>query len=82
MARQYKEADVNWVVFRDENYSEPSPSSPDSSEAEPSPSSHLPGIDTFPQVLILLKYDPIFRIHKTNVKKQGMLPLTFNNTAD
>ena len=23
-----------------------------------------------------------FRIHETNLKKQGMLPLTFNNKAD
>ena len=59
VARQYKEANVNWLVFGDENYSEGSsrermpPSSPDSSEAEPSLSSHLPGIDTFPKVLIL-----------------------------
>jgi hypothetical protein len=58
VARQYKEANVNWLVFGDENYGEGSsrermpPSSPDSSEAEPSLSSHLPGIDTFPKVLI------------------------------
>ena len=25
-----------------------------------------------------MKYDPIFRIHETNLKKQGMLTLTFN----
>ena len=59
VAKQYKQAGVNWVVFGDENYGEGSsrermpPSSPDSSEAEPSLSSHLPGIDTFPKVFIL-----------------------------
>ena len=31
--------------------------------------------------LFVLHYD-LFRIHETNLKKQGMLPLTFNNKAD
>merc|ERR1712130_210759 len=55
VARQYKEAGVNWVVFGDENYGEGSSREHAALEA---------------------------RIHETNLKKQGMLPLTFNNKAD
>ena len=88
VARQYKEAGVNWVVFGDENYGEGS--SREHAALEPR---FLGGraiiVKSFARyryiptgVNFLLKYDPIFRIHETNLEKQGMLPLTFNNKAD
>ena len=51
-----------------------------SSVEEPSLSSHLQGA-----VFTLNKSKSNLltpRIHETNLKKQGMLPLTFNNKAD
>merc|ERR1712013_566235 len=69
VARQYKEAGVNWVVFGDENYGEGS--SREHAALEPR---FLGGI------AIIVK--SFARIHETNLKKQGMLPLTFNNKAD
>ena len=88
VARQYKEAGVNWVVFGDENYGE------GSSREHAALELRFPGgraiiVKSFARyryiptgVNFLLKYDPIFRIHETNLEKQGMLPLTFNNKAD
>merc|ERR1712053_31908 len=69
VARQYKEAGVNWVVFGDENYGE-GPSR-DHAALEPR---FLGG-----RAIIVKSFA---RIHETNLKKQGMLPLTFNNKAD
>ena len=51
-----------------------------SSVEEPSLSSHLQGA-VFP-VNKSKSNLLIPRIHETNLKKQGMLPLTFNNKAD
>jgi len=69
VARQYKEAGVNWVVFGDENYGEGS--SREHAALEPR---FLGG-----RAIIVKSFA---RIHETNLKKQGMLPLTFANKAD
>merc|ERR1711953_1505053 len=69
IARQYKDAGINWVVFGDENYGEGS--SREHAALEPR---FLGG-----RAIIVKSFA---RIHETNLKKQGMLPLTFNNKAD
>merc|ERR1712174_82557 len=69
VARQYKEAGVNWVVFGDENYGEGS--SREHAALEPR---FLGG-----RAVIVKSFA---RIHETNLKKQGMLPLTFADPAD
>jgi len=69
IARQYKNAGINWVVFGDENYGEGS--SREHAALEPR---FLGG-----RAIIVKSFA---RIHETNLKKQGMLPLTFNNKAD
>jgi len=69
VAKQYKQAGVNWVVFGDENYGEGS--SREHAALEPR---FLGG-----RAIIVKSFA---RIHETNLKKQGMLPLTFNNKAD
>ncbi|XP_046856176.1 aconitate hydratase, mitochondrial-like [Xenia sp. Carnegie-2017] len=68
-ARYYKANGVNWVVVGDENYGEGS--SREHAALEPR---HLGG-----RAVIVKSFA---RIHETNLKKQGMLPLTFNNPAD
>jgi len=68
-AREYKKNQVPWVVIGDENYGEGS--SREHAALEPR---HLGG------VAIITK--SFARIHETNLKKQGMLPLTFVNPAD
>ena len=69
VARAYKAAGVGWVVVGDENYGEGS--SREHAALEPR---FLGG------KAILVK--SFARIHETNLKKQGMLPLTFANAAD
>jgi len=69
VARAYKQAGIKWVVIGDENYGEGS--SREHAALEPR---HLGG------VAIIVK--SFARIHETNLKKQGMLPLTFQNAAD
>jgi len=69
IARQYKDAGINWVVFGDENYGEGS--SREHAALEPR---FLGG-----RAIIVKSFA---RIHETNLKKQGMLPLTFNDKAD
>ena len=69
VARAYKAAGVGWVVVGDENYGEGS--SREHAALEPR---YLGG------KAILVK--SFARIHETNLKKQGMLPLTFANAAD
>eukprot|EP00168_Porphyra_purpurea_P009981 TRINITY_DN244_c1_g1_i4.p1 TRINITY_DN244_c1_g1~~TRINITY_DN244_c1_g1_i4.p1 ORF type:complete len:875 (+),score=346.74 TRINITY_DN244_c1_g1_i4:221-2626(+) len=64
VARAYKAAGVQWVVVGDENYGEGS--SREHAALEPR---HLGG------VAVLVR--SFARIHETNLKKQGMLPLTF-----
>ncbi len=69
VARAYKAAGQGWVVVGDENYGEGS--SREHAAMEPR---HLNG-----KVIITRSFA---RIHETNLKKQGMLPLTFVNPAD
>ncbi|MDP1971713.1 MAG: aconitate hydratase, partial [Sediminibacterium sp.] len=67
--RAYKAAGIGSIVVGDENYGEGS--SREHAAMEPR---HL-GVRA-----ILVK--SFARIHETNLKKQGMLALTFNNKAD
>ena len=69
VARAYKAAGLGWVVFGDENYGEGS-----SREHAAMSPRHLGG-----RAIIVRSFA---RIHETNLKKQGMLPLTFKNPAD
>ncbi|BHF78873.1 aconitate hydratase [Sparganum proliferum] len=69
VARKYKAAGVPWVVIGDENYGEGS--SREHAALEPR---HLGG-----RAIIVKSFA---RIHETNLKKQGMLPLTFANPSD
>lgn len=68
-ARDYKAAGIGWVVVGDENYGEGS--SREHAALEPR---HLGG-----KAVIVRSFA---RIHETNLKKQGMLPLTFADPAD
>jgi aconitate hydratase len=68
-ARHYKANGLKWVVVGDENYGEGS--SREHAALEPR---HLGG-----RAIIVKSFA---RIHETNLKKQGMLPLTFVNPAD
>jgi len=68
-AREYLKKGVSWVVLGEENYGEGS--SREHAALEPR---FLGG------VAIIVK--SFARIHETNLKKQGLLPLTFSNPAD
>jgi len=69
VARDYKAHGMPWVVIADENYGEGS--SREHAALEPR---HLGG------VAVIVK--SFARIHETNLKKQGVLPLTFADPAD
>jgi len=69
VAKQYKSEGIKWVVVGDENYGEGS--SREHAALEPR---FLGG------AAIITK--SFARIHETNLKKQGMLPLTFSDKAD
>ena len=69
IARDYKAHGIRWIVVGDQNYGEGS--SREHAALEPR---FLGG------VAIVVK--SFARIHETNLKKQGMLPLTFANPAD
>ena len=69
VARDYKKNGVKWVVIGDWNYGEGS--SREHAALEPR---HLGGL-----AIITRSFA---RIHETNLKKQGMLPLTFSDPAD
>merc|ERR1712061_678590 len=69
VAKQYKEKGIMWVAVGDENYGEGS--SREHAALEPR---FLGG------AAIIVK--SFARIHETNLKKQGMLPLTFSDKAD
>lgn len=69
VAREYKAAQRDWVVVGDANYGEGS--SREHAALEPR---HLGG-----RAVIVRSFA---RIHETNLKKQGMLPLTFANVED
>ncbi len=68
-ARDYKARGVSWVVVGDENYGEGS--SREHAAMEPR---FLGG-----KAIIVKSFA---RIHETNLKKQGMLPLTFASSSD
>jgi aconitate hydratase len=69
VARAYKANGIPWVVVGEENYGEGS--SREHAAMEPR---HLGG-----KAIIVKSFA---RIHETNLKKQGMLPLTFEDPAD
>ncbi len=69
VARDYKSKGLNWIVVGDENYGEGS--SREHAAMEP----RFLGAKA-----IVVK--SFARIHETNLKKQGLLPLTFANPAD
>src|SRR5579862_328693 len=69
IGRDYKAHGIQWVVFGDNNYGEGS--SREHAALEPR---FLGG-----RAIIVKSFA---RIHETNLKKQGMLPLTFANPAD
>jgi aconitate hydratase len=68
-AREYKAKGIGWVVVGDENYGEGS--SREHAAMEPR---YLGG-----KAIIVKSFA---RIHETNLKKQGMLPLTFADPKD
>eukprot|EP00010_Vexillifera_abyssalis_P002083 CAMPEP_0201550860 /NCGR_PEP_ID=MMETSP0173_2-20130828/7140_1 /ASSEMBLY_ACC=CAM_ASM_000268 /TAXON_ID=218659 /ORGANISM="Vexillifera sp., Strain DIVA3 564/2" /LENGTH=777 /DNA_ID=CAMNT_0047960961 /DNA_START=13 /DNA_END=2346 /DNA_ORIENTATION=- len=69
VARDYKEKGIRWVVIGDHNYGEGS--SREHAALEPR---FLGGA-----AIIVRSFA---RIHETNLKKQGLLPLTFNDPND
>jgi aconitate hydratase len=69
VARDYKARGLQWVVVGDENYGEGS-----SREHAAMSPRFLHGI------AVIVK--SFARIHETNLKKQGLLPLTFANPSD
>ena len=69
VARDYKAKGTNWIVVGDENYGEGS--SREHAAMEPR---FLGG-----RAIIVKSFA---RIHETNLKKQGMLPLNFANPSD
>jgi aconitate hydratase len=69
VAREYKAKGLGWVVVGDENYGEGS--SREHAAMEPR---YLGG-----KAIIAKSFA---RIHETNLKKQGMLPLTFTDPSD
>ncbi|ERE90007.1 aconitate hydratase [Cricetulus griseus] len=68
-ARYYKKHGIRWVVIGDENYGEGS--SREHAALEPR---HLGG-----RAIVTKSFA---RIHETNLKKQGLLPLTFADPSD
>lgn len=69
VARHYKKEGLKWVVIGGQNYGEGS--SREHAALEPR---HLGGVAIITQSFA--------RIHETNLKKQGMLPLTFAHPED
>ncbi|HMB71644.1 MAG TPA: aconitase family protein, partial [bacterium] len=69
IARDYKAKGLRWVVVGDENYGEGS-----SREHAAMSPRHLGA------AAVIVR--GFARIHETNLKKQGVLPLTFENAAD
>ncbi len=69
VAREYKSNNIGWIVVGEENYGEGS--SREHAAMEPR---FLGG-----RCIIVKSFA---RIHETNLKKQGMLPLTFSNPDD
>lgn len=69
VAKQYKAAKTGWVAIGDENY------------GEGSSREHAAMSPRFLGCLAVITKS-FARIHETNLKKQGIIPLTFANPAD
>ena len=69
IARQYKEKQMSWIIIGDENYGE------GSSREHAAMTPRYLGC-----VAVITK--SLARIHETNLKKQGVLALTFSNPDD
>jgi aconitate hydratase len=69
VARHYKEANISWVIVGEENYGE------GSSREHAAMTPRYLGCKA-----VIAK--SFARIHETNLKKQGVLPLTFCNPSD
>ena len=69
IARQYKEKQLNWIIVGDNNYGE------GSSREHAAMTPRYLGC-----VAVITK--SLARIHETNLKKQGILALTFSNSDD
>ncbi|MCP4268383.1 MAG: aconitate hydratase, partial [Candidatus Brocadiaceae bacterium] len=69
IARDYKGRGISWIVVGDENYGE------GSSREHAAMSPRFLGA-----VAVIVR--SFARIHETNLKKQGILPLTFSDPAD
>jgi aconitate hydratase len=69
VARAYRDAGIKWIVVGDQNYGEGS--SREHAALEPR---FLGGV-----AVVVRSFA---RIHETNLKKQGMLPLTFADPGD
>ena len=69
IARDYKERGISWVIVGDENYGE------GSSREHAAMSPRFLGA-----VVVIVR--SFARIHETNLKKQGIIPLTFVDPAD
>ena len=69
LAKSYHENNINWIAIGDENYGEGS--SREHAAMEP----RFRGCK-----VVLVK--SFARIHEANLKKQGVLPLTFNDKSD
>jgi len=69
IARQYKEKKIKWIVIGDRNYGE------GSSREHAAMSPRFMGC-----AAVIVK--SFARIHETNLKKQGILALTFSNYDD
>ena len=68
IAKRYHEAGINWIAIGDENIGE-------GSSREHAAGAKIPRLPRCNCTLFA-------RIHETNLKKQGILPLTFNNSDD
>ena len=69
IARQYKKQNISWVIVGDDNYGE------GSSREHAAMTPRYLGC-----AAVIAK--SFARIHETNLKKQGILALTFDNTED
>ena len=69
IAREYKKQNINWVIVGDTNY------------GEGSSREHAAMTPRFLQCVVVIA-KPFARIHETNLKKQGVLALTFENVDD
>ena len=69
IARQYKKQNISWVIVGDNNY------------GEGSSREHAAMTPRFLGCTVVIAKS-FARIHETNLKKQGILALTFDNPSD